>query len=176
MPQHGPLSALWAGPAEQQHLGSQDHIRRHKRSGVVWKNGWEQDRTEGRPAEVLIGGLLVGGHQVHKLQPSTLMLRPQQGAAVCVDAAHPLQRLEEGLPYLASLLAPKNSREAASSTRGMVVCASTHSRHIQAPLSETAAARRECRSIHCLAVLLRSKALSLDPHQIRKSAYMCFSH
>ena len=125
---------------------------------------------------MLIGGLLVGGHQVHKLQPSTLMLRPQQGAAVCVDAAHPLQRLEEGLPYLASLLAPKGLREAASSTREKVVCASTHSRHIQVPLSETAAAQRECRPIHCLAVLVPRKALSLDPHQIGKPVHMCFSH
>ena len=55
------------------------------------------------PAEVLVGSLLVGGHQVHELQPGALVLRAQQRAAVGVDAAHPLQSLEEGLPYLSTL-------------------------------------------------------------------------
>ena len=55
------------------------------------------------PAEVLVGSLLIGGHQVHEFQPGALMLRPQQRAAVCMDAANPLQRLKERLSNLSPL-------------------------------------------------------------------------
>ena len=57
------------------------------------------------PAQVLISSLLVGGHEVHELQAGALVLRAQEGAAVGVDAAHPLQRLEEGLSNLGPLQA-----------------------------------------------------------------------
>ena len=59
--------------------------------------------SSAKPAEVLVGSLLVGGHEIHELQPGALVLRTEQGAAVCVDAAHPLQGLEERLPYLGPL-------------------------------------------------------------------------
>lgn len=55
------------------------------------------------PAEVLVGSLLVGGHEVHELQAGALVLRAQQGPAVGMDAAHPLQSPEEWLPYLRPL-------------------------------------------------------------------------
>ena len=53
----------------------------------------------GSPAEALVGGLLVEGHGVHELQAGALVRPPQQCPAVAVDHAHPLQRLEEALPY-----------------------------------------------------------------------------
>ena len=56
-----------------------------------------------RPAEVLVGGLLIGRHEVHELQAGTLVLCAQQRAAVGMNAAHTLQRTEEGFSYLAAL-------------------------------------------------------------------------
>ena len=55
------------------------------------------------PAEVLVGGLLVGGHEVHELQAGPLVRSAQEGTAVAVDPPHPLQRHKERLPYLVPL-------------------------------------------------------------------------
>ena len=66
----------------------------HTRSRA-WKNGspiWAPCRCTNAgmlSAEVFVGSLLVGGHEV-----GVLLLRVEQGAAICMDAAHPLQGLE----------------------------------------------------------------------------------
>ena len=76
--------------------------------------------------------------------------------------------LKKGSPIWLPYRHERNSCEAASSTYGMVVCASTHSKQ---PLSEKAAAQTVCRLIHCVAVLMPS-----DTHRIWNPSIKGLSH